>query len=107
MNKKQLKVLLHVSDYNQVNRMQSNINNLFEEDENVEISVVANSESIRAFLQGQKTEIHNKVNYYVCSNSMKSFNIVKSDLLEGVKVTSTAVYKITLLQEEGFRYIKV
>jgi len=102
-----MKVLLHVSDLNQIKRMQNNINNLLKEDETISISVFANDMAIKSFVKSEDTIINDKVHYYICSNSMRSYNVNADDLLVGTEATSSGVYKILLLQEVGYHYIKV
>ncbi len=102
-----MKVLLHVSDSNQIKRMQNNINNILKEDGTISISVVANDLAIKSFVKGEDTIINDKVHYYICSNSMRSYKVNSDDLLDGTKITSSGVFKIILLQKEGYHYIKV
>ncbi|MDD2574996.1 MAG: hypothetical protein PHD47_00850 [Acholeplasmataceae bacterium] len=102
-----MKILLHVSNLNQIERMQNNINNLVKEDESIIINVVANDEAVKAFINNQPTRINPRARYFVCANSLRANSIDKRDIIIGAEVTSSGVYKIALLQEEGFQYIKV
>lgn len=104
---KTTKVVLHVSDINQINRMKSNINNLFKEDQNLIISVVINGEAVTKFINGNDIEINTNVNYYVCNNSLEANKINKKDILKDVFITPSDVHKLILLQQEGYNYIKV
>lgn len=102
-----MKILLHVSNLNQIERMQNNINNLLKEDESIIINVVANDEAVKAFVNKEPTSIHHRVRYFICANSLRANNIDKSEIMIKTEVTSSGVYKIGLLQEDGFLYIKV
>ncbi len=102
-----LKVVLHVSSFEQILRMQSNINNLFKEDDTVQVNVVVNGEAVTKFTKGNDTSLHAKAIYFICNNSLRANHISPDDLLNGTSVTSSGVYKLALLQKEGNLYIKV
>ncbi len=100
-----MKVLFHLSDEKRFNVLEGNINNLLKEDNTVNISVVFNSKGVLALLN-TNIKLLNNVNYYACNNSINSLNINKNDLIKDVKITKSGVYKIALLQSEGYLYIK-
>lgn len=104
---KTLKVVLHVSDIELLPRMQSNIINLLEEDPSIVISVVVNSIAVKGFIKGSKIKLNNKASYFICKNSLLSNKISEDDLIEDALITSSSVYKIALLQQDGYLYIKV
>lgn len=107
MKKEVLKVVLHVSNFEQITRMQNNVNNLFKEDDTVDVSVVVNGEAVTKFTKGNDTALNPKATYYLCNNSLKSNHILNDDLLLDTHVTPSGVYKLVLLQREGYFYIKV
>ncbi len=102
-----MKVVLHVSNLEQILRMQSNINNLLKEDETIQICVVVNGEAVTKFTKGNDLSLHPKATYFICNNSLRANHLSPDDILNGPSVTSSGVYKLALLQKEGFFYIKV
>ncbi|MFA6375432.1 MAG: hypothetical protein WCY04_04315 [Bacilli bacterium] len=107
MKNEVLKVVLHVSNFEQITRMQNNVNNLFKKDDTADVSVVVNGEAVTKFTKGNETKLNPKATYYLCNNSLKSNNILTDDLLTDTHITPSGVYKLALLQREGYLYIKV
>lgn len=107
MEKNVLRVVFHVSNLEQIARMQNNVNNLFKEDASAVISVVINGEAVTRFTKGNDTKLNPKATYYLCHNSLMANQISTDDLLEGTVVTPSGVYRLALLQNEGYHYIKV
>lgn len=102
-----MKILLHVSNLEQIDRMQKNIINLLKENNELIISVVANGEAVLAFKNTEDVTINEEVSYYMCNNSMRSYKLNENEMKLKVSFTSSGVYKLAKLQEEGFLYIKV
>src|SRR5690554_7370529 len=98
---KPLKVLLHVSNEEQISRMQANIVNLLKEDSNIDIKVVINGNAVTKFTKDNNITLNDTATHYLCNN----INI--NNLTKNANVTPSGVYKIALLQEEGYLYIKV
>lgn len=107
MDKNILKVVLHVSNNDQIARMQSNINNLLKEDNTIQVNVVINGEAVTRFIKGSDLALNPKATYFLCNNSLNAHYIAQNGILNGTQVTSSGVYKLALLQKEGFLYIKV
>lgn len=104
-----MKVLLHVSNLDQIKRMENNVNNLLKENSNIKISVVANDQAVKMFVLGKDNTatINSSAKYYVCNNSIRSLKLDDMKLISGAEVTSSGVFKIANLQNEGYLYIKV
>lgn len=99
-----MKVLFHIDEYDKWDLTQANVRNILKEDANIKVSVVANAEAVDLFIH--ERALVDNVNYYVCNNALTARSIPKEKLIKGVEVTSSDVYKILLLQEEGYKYIK-
>lgn len=99
-----MKVLFHIDEYHKWDLLQANVANILKEDNQIKVAVVANAEAVDLFVH-QKSLIDN-VKYYICNNALTSRKVDKQRLIEGVEIVSSGVYKILLLQEEGFKYIK-
>ncbi|WP_025724750.1 hypothetical protein [Acholeplasma granularum] len=103
-----IKVVLHVSNIDQINRMQNNINNLLKEDDSNVINIVINGEAVRNFtVDNSNIKINTNATYYLCNNSLNSYGIDINKVISGTKITASGVFKLALLQNEGFLYIKV
>lgn len=102
-----MKVLLHVSNLEQIDRMQSNIKNLLKEDKTIEIAVVINGEAVKAFTVLDNLILEENATYYICENSLKANGILEKSILKLVKPTNSGVYKLALLHQKGYFYIKV
>ena len=100
-----MKILFHISDLSKWPLLQANINNILKEDSSLDVSVVANSEAVKIFID-HNNQLLDNVNYFVCANALRANNIEHSALIENAKVTSSGVYKVALLQNEGYLYIK-
>ncbi len=107
MEKNVLRVVLHVSNIEQIARMQNNVNNLLKEDASVVISVVINGEAVTRFTKENDIKLNPKATYYLCNNSLMANHISTENLLEGTVVAPSGVYRLALLQNEGYHYIKV
>lgn len=104
---KPLKVLLHVSNEEQISRMQGNIVNLLKEDPTIDIKIVINGNAVTNFTKDNNITLNNSATHYLCNNSLNANNININNLTKNANVTPSGVYKIALLQEEGYLYIKV
>jgi len=49
----------------------------------------------------------NKVTFAVCEQAMKKHQVVKNELLDGVKTVPDALFELVSKQAEGYGYIKV
>lgn|SRR5690554_5333789 len=102
-----MKIVLHVSNEEQINRMINNVNNLYKEDESLIINVVINGDAVTKFIEGSNLNLNNKATHFLCENSLRANKIAKENIMPETKITSSGVYKLALLQNEGFYYIKV
>lgn len=102
-----LKVVLHVSTIEQIPRMQSNIVNLLKEDPTIDIKVVINGNSVTNFTKDKNITLNNSATHYLCNNSLKANSIENDNIIKNANITPSGVYKLVLLQSEGYLYIKV
>lgn len=107
LEKNGLNVVLHVSNLDQIQRMLNNVSNLLKEDSAIKISVVINGEAVKGFTRDKELFLNPQATYYLCNNSLRSNQISLDNLLDLTHVTPSGVYKLTLLQQQGFFYIKV
>lgn len=100
-----MKVLFHLDEKNKFNLTWMNVTNILSANSNLEVSVVINSEAVELFTNNE-VKLNDKVKYYICNNALEMRKVNKKDLIIGLNVVESAVYKIALLQEEGYHYIK-
>lgn len=109
-----LKVLFHLNETDKWKATLNNLNNFIKggENYNKEIVVVVNGEAVKGYLKGTD-KMDNIISLYksgvkfvACNNSLKGNNILKEDMLELVEVVPVGVIFITLMQKEGYGYIK-
>jgi len=100
-----MKVVFGISEAAKWELVNANVRNILVEDPNLEVAVVAYSEAVTIFVD-KNLELHKGVKYYLCNNAIESREVDRSKLIKGVEITNSGVYKILLLQEDNFRYIR-
>lgn len=99
-----MKVLFHIDEISKWTLLSANIKNILKEDPSISVSVVANAEAVDLFIT--QLNLEKNVTYFVCNNALTNRKIDKTKLISNIEITPSGVYKILLLQEEGYKYIK-
>ncbi|WP_254546148.1 DsrE family protein [Halomarina pelagica] len=76
------------------------------------VAFVANGDAVWLLVEGSAhadavADLDGAVDFYACSNSLRTREISTDDLLAGVEPGSSGVGTVSKLQESGYRYIKV
>ena len=100
-----MKVVFGISEASKWELVSANVTNILIEDPTIEVVVVAYSEAVIVFAEDD-VELHPDATYYVCNNAIISREVDRDKLHKRANVTNSGVYKILLLQEEGFKYIR-
>ena len=100
-----MKVVFGISEAAKWDLVSANVRNILIEDHNLEVAVVAYSEAVTIFVR-EDLELHEGVKYYLCNNAIISREVDRTKLPKTVEITNSGVYKILLLQEDNFRYIR-
>ena len=107
------KVVFHVSNNNQWDRVFPHLINITNEDPEIDIKIVALSSGVDAVLKGYKKESeviemtkNYNIEFMICNNTMVGNGIEKEQLIDTVSVVPSGIVKIIDLQNEGYNYIK-
>lgn len=108
-----LRVVVQVSDINNVDQALTSCNNLINEIPDAEVEVVFHQSAINAVVRGSTVEdrirdlMRRGVTIVACRNSMRSRNITEDQLIDGVKIVNAGVAEIVRKQAEGWVYLKL
>ncbi len=115
-----MKVLFHIDELNKWDMTVANVKNMInfskENEEEVEIEVVANGESVFRFKENDEAnfkysmEFEELVKYGIkiaaCNNSLSKLDILKDEIFDFIEVVPAGVVEIVKKQEKGYAYIK-
>lgn len=103
-----MKVLFHVDDENKWPMTLANVKNFLHEEEQAQLTVVANGPAVKYYSQENKLDLHlmEKVDFVACSNAMRGQNITSDQLNPKVRIVNAGVVEIAKKQFEGYAYIR-
>jgi len=108
-----LKVVIQVSDINNVVQSLKSCRNLINEIPDAVVEVVFHQSAIGAVVKGSSFEddikdlISRGVIVVACRNSMRDRGIKESDLIDGVTIVNAGVAEIVKRENEGWAYLKL
>lgn len=108
-----LKVIIQVSDINNVVQSLKSCRNLINEIPDAVVEVVFHQSAIGAVVKGSSFENDIKdlmsrgVIVVACRNSMRDRGIKESDLINGVTIVNAGVAEIVKRENEGWTYLKL
>ncbi len=108
-----LRVVVQVSDINNIDQTLTSCNNLINEIPEAEVEVVFHQSAINAVIRDSSVEsrirdlMRRGVAIVACRNSMRSRNITEDRLIDGVKIVNAGVAEIVRKQAEGWVYLKL
>ncbi len=107
------KVIFHLHDKDNITTAFSNINNLIKDiEKDLSIVLLMNGDAVKNMCDDKNK---NKVSHFqkkgvdfkVCGNSLKAFDIDKTDLISDVSIVPAGVGELVRKQNEGWAYIKI
>lgn len=109
------KVIFHIDNIDSWNRLLGNLRNLLVQFKNnndqYSVHVLANSSGVKGYLDTKIIEsiksFNNEITFVACNNALNGNNIKKDDLNPLIKITAAGVYYLTIMQQDGYSYIKV
>jgi len=115
-----MKVLFHIDELNKWDMTVANVKNMLnfsrENEEKVEIEVVANGEAVLRFKGNDEANskysvefeklVKDGVKIAACNNSLSKFHISKDEIFDFIEVVPAGVVEIVKKQEKGYAYIK-
>ncbi|WP_069806621.1 DsrE family protein [Vulcanisaeta thermophila] len=108
-----LKVVVQVSDIENVQRALTSCKNLINEIPDAQVEVVFHQTAIRAVVRGGGFDdairelMSRGVTIVACRNSMRSSGIRDDELIENVKIVNAGVAEIVRRQAEGWTYLRL
>lgn len=113
----QYKVIFHVDEMDKWKLVLANVRNLLDalEGNELSIEILANSEAVKYLIVSSQTNesshtlrelAKDKVDFVVCNNSLKTYDIDPSVLFPFSSIVPSGVAELTLKQKVGFAYIK-
>lgn len=114
------RVIFHIDEESNWTQLLNNIKNLknayLENDEDVEIEILANANAVKYYVEKENEEDNKKiiqewtkkdVTFVACHNSLKGQNITEKNLCAEVQTVPAVVAELVKKQKAGYAYIKL